>query len=418
MSRQFAPFPLFIDRNAGSRKWDVDGHEYADYWLGHGAMLLGHGHPAVVEAITEQAQRGLHAGGETELAIEWARLLHEMVPSAELIRFMSSGGEATQMAIRLARAKTGRDRIIRFEGCFHGWHDAVTVGVAPPYDVPISPGVPDGVTGRVTVLPFNDLDAVERALSEHSDVAGVILEPGGPFNDTVPSDPAFLRGLRELTARAGVVLIFDEVVTGFRHSLGGVQARVGVTPDLTTLGKVMGGGLPVGAVVGRAEVMELLAWRPDPVWERHGMVPHPGTWNAMPIVAAAGVAALRTARDTGAPERAEALTRRLVDGFNAVFAELEVKAFAYARSSIFKTCAGEPPGLLAGDYSAIATEQPRLMAGWGKLAAPLRKAMLLEGVDLMRTGGFLSSAHTEAEVDATCESLERALTRLRREDLL
>lgn len=417
MSRQLAPFPLFVERNQGSRKWDVDGHEYRDYWLGHGALLLGHAHPAVLSALQEQAAKGSHAGGESPLVVEWARLITEMVPSAELVRFTSSGGEATQMALRIARAATGRDRILKFQGCFHGWHDSVAAGVYPPYGVPLSPGIPAAVLEKTVAVPFHDLAAVEREL-EGRDVAAVILEPGGPYNDTVPSDPAFLRGLRELTSAAGSVLVFDEVVTGFRYALGGVQETFKVTPDLTTLGKVIGGGLAAGAVAGRAELMELLAWRADPVWERGGMIPHPGTWNAAPIVAAAGVAALRTVRETGAVDRARELTDRLVDGFNAVFAELEVKAFAYNRASIFKTAPGEPPALVRGDFSAALEEQDRLAAGWGARGPSFRKALLLEGVDLMRTGGFLSSAHTEMDVDFTCSALERALLRLRAEDAI
>jgi glutamate-1-semialdehyde 2,1-aminomutase len=212
-----------------------------------------------------------------------------------------------------------------------------------------------------------------------------------------------------------VVLIFDEVVTGFRYALGGVQERFGVTPDLTTLGKVIGGGLPAGAVVGRAEVMDVLAWKPDSEWQRFRMVPHPGTWNAMPITAAVGVATLRQVRDCGAVERARELTERLTEGLNAVFAELQVSGFAYGRASILKTCRGEAPPMVRGDFSTAQEDAMQLLAGWGELTPLVRKAMLLEGVDLMRTGGFLSAAHTEQDVDATCEAFARALGRLGRE---
>ena len=414
MARQLAPFPPFIAENRGARKRDVDGHDYLDYWLGHGAMLLGHSHPVVVEALARQAERGLHAGGETELAVEWAELIKEMVPSAEHVRFVANGGEATQMAIRVARAHTGRSRLIKFEACFHGWHDAASVGVVPPFDVPMSAGVPGAVAETVVPLPFNDIPALERALGADHDVAAVIMEPGGPFNDTVLSDPEFLRAAREITKRENVVLIFDEVVTGFRYALGGAQAYFGVIPDLTTLGKVIGGGMPAGAVVGRAEVMDVLAWKPDPEWQRFQMVPHPGTWNAMPITAAAGLATLRAVRDGRATERARALAQRLVEGLNAVFAEVGVGGFAYGRSSIFKTCRGEAPPMVFGDFSRAQEDASQLLAGWGELTPLIRKAMLLEGVDLMRTGGFLSAVHTEPDVDATCEAFERALGRLLR----
>jgi glutamate-1-semialdehyde 2,1-aminomutase len=418
MSRQLAPFPLFIDENRGDRKRDVDGHEYVDYWLGHGSMLLGHAHPAVVDAVARQAQRGTHAGGETELALEWAELIREMVPSAEHVRFVSTGGEATQMAIRVARAHTGRSKLVKFEGSFHGWHDAVTVGVLPPYDVPMSAGVPRAVAATVIALPFHDLEALERTLDADRDVAAVIMEPGGPFDDTVLSDPEFVRAVRELTTQRGVVLIFDEVVTGFRYARGGAQAYFGVTPDLTALGKIIGGGLPVGAVVGRADVMDVLAWKPDPEWQRFRMIPHPGTWNAMPMTAAAGVATLRLVRDTDAVDRARVLTQRLIEGFNAVYDELGVAGFAYGRASIFKMCRGEPPPMVLGDFSTAREDAEQLAAGWGDLTPLIRKAMLLEGVDLMRTGGFLSAAHSEDDVDASCQAFERALGRLRREGLL
>jgi glutamate-1-semialdehyde 2,1-aminomutase len=418
MSRQLAPFPLFIQENRGSRKRDVDGNEYIDYWLGHGAMLIGHAHPQVAAALAAQVELGLHAGGESEAAVEWGELVQQMVPSAERVRFVATGGEATQMAIRVARACTGRDRIIKFQGSFHGWHDGVCIAVLPPFDVPLSTGVPRGVVDTVLALPFNDASAVESALTQNRDIAAIIMEPGGLLDDTVPSDPQFLRDVRELATRHNVVLIFDEVVTGFRYSQGGVQEFFGVTPDLTALGKVIGGGMPAGAVVGRASLMDVLAWRPDPEWARFHMIPHPGTWNAMPITAVAGAAALRLVRDTGASDRARQLTRHLVEGFNAVFAELGVEAFAYARGSIFKTCLGRPPACIHGDFSSVQADAEQLFNGWGPKTAALRKAMLLEGVDLMRESGFLSSAHTEADIDVTCGGLERALRRLQREDVI
>jgi glutamate-1-semialdehyde 2,1-aminomutase len=413
IARQLAPFPLFIEENRGARKRDVDGHEYLDYWLGHGAMLLGHAHPAVTQAIVEQAGRGLHAGGETEMGTRWATLIQEMVPSADLVRFVASGGEATQLAIRLARAYTGKERIIKFEASLHGWHDTAAVG-APHQIAARPPGVPSAVSDTVLLLPFNDLAAAEHALNTCDAVAAVIMEPGGAFSDTILSDPKFLHGVREMTARHKVILIFDEVVTGFRYAIGGAQEFFGVIPDLTALGKIIGGGLPCGAVAGRADVMELFEWRADREWERFRMIAHSGTWNAAPITATAGVAALQLVRDTAATDRARSLTQRLVTGFNAVFADLKVPGFAYGRSSIFRLCPGEPPPMASGDFSSAQADGKQLAAGWGPLGPVLRKALILEGVDLMRTNGYLSAAHTEGDVDATCEALGRALTRMRK----
>ncbi len=412
LARQLAPFPLFIDSNRAARKRDIDGHEYIDYWMGHGSMLLGHAHTAVTEAIAEQAGRGTHAGGETELAVEWATLIQQMVPSAERVRFVASGGEATQLAMRLARAYTGKDLIVRFESAMHGWHDAAAVG-GPPHAAARPPGVPRAVSDTMVLLPFNDLDAVERALSSR-DVAAVIMEPGGPHSDTVPSDPGFLRGVRELTAQRDVLLIFDEVVSGFRYALGGAQEFFGVIPDLTALGKIIGGGLPCGALVGRADLMELFDWRQDQNWERSRMIPHPGTWNAAPVTAAAGVTALRLVRETGAAERARGLAQRLIGGFNMMFGELNVQAFAYGRSSIFTLCPGEPPPLVREDFSTALADARQLAAGWGPAGSMLRKAMILEGIDLMGPHGFMSAAHTEEDVDATCEALGRAIARMRK----
>jgi len=415
--RVFSPFPFYVERADGARKWDVDGHAYIDCWSGHGALMLGHNHPAVVRAITEQAKKGLHYSACSELEVRWAELIRGCVPGAERVRFTLTGTETTSLAVRVARAFTGRDDIVKFESHFHGVHDAFVAAVKDPFEIPASAGVPASTLKTTLVARCNDIAHVRELLDEHP-VAAVILEPAGGRSMTVPSNPAFLKALREETTKRGVVLIFDEVVTGFRYARGGAQAHLGVTPDLTALGKIIGGGLPAGAVVGRADVMDGLAWKPDPEWQRFRMIPHPGTWNAMPMTAAAGVATLRLVRDTDAVDRARALTQRLIEGFNAVYDELDVAGFAYGRASIFKMGRGEPPPMVFGDFSTAREDARQLVAGWGDLTPVIRKAMLLEGVDLMRTGGFLSAAHSEEDVDASCQAFERALGRLRREGLL
>ena len=414
-ARVLEPFPLFVERNVGAHKWDVDGHRYIDYWLGHGSMLLGHAYPPVVEAIRRQAERGLHAGGETELAIVWAKLIREFVPSAESVRFMASGGEATQLAIRVVRAYTGRSKILKFRGAFHGWHDAVTVGALPPWDTPSSAGVPAAISDTVVAVPFLELDRVEKALHTNPDIAAILLEPGGLSGDTVPSEPDFVAGLRLLADKYKAVLVFDEVVTGFRYPQGSVQEAFGVRPDLTTLGKVVSGGMPAGVLVGSAEVMDVLAWKDDPHWQRYRMVPHPGTWNAAPITAAAGVTTLQAVRNTDAIDRAIALTKRLIDGLNAAFEAARVDAFAYGRGAFFKTCRGSRPPVFSGDHSDVESDVDQLLGGWGDRGPLLRKAMLLEGVDLMRESGFMSVAHTEQDIDETSAAMERALVRLKQE---
>lgn len=416
-SRSFDPFPLFIGSSNGSRKRDVDGNELVDYWMAHGAGILGHGHPAVVEAITRQLSKGLHGGGENELSLEWAELICQMVPSAQKVRFVASGGEATQMAIRVARAFTGRNKIVKFEYHYHGWHDAVAFGIVPPFEQAWSEGIPENVAADTLVLPFNDLAAISQVMANDDQIACVILEPAGGFNDTIPVDPEFLHGLRRLTSEHGVLLIFDEVVTGFRYAPGGAQEYFGVTPDLTALGKILGGGLPAGAVVGADSVMEVMAPR-GRGQESRPYVPHHGTWNGAPIVAAAGVATLRLVQDGELGEAATMRANQLRDGVNGVFARHGVPGIAYGRSSIWKTYLGEPPRMLSGDYSSAQEDSRRLRSAWGGLAGKVRQSMILNGVDPMNTGGFMSAIHSDDDIDKTVIAFERTLERLGSEGLL
>ena len=409
-SRVFRPFPLFISSSNGSRKRDVDGHEYIDYWMGHGANLLGHAHPAVTDAISRQLSKGLHAGGENELTYRWAELICRMVPSAENVRFCASGGEATQLAIRIARAVTGRDKIVKFQYHFHGWHDAVAFGVTPPLDEPFSSGIPASVAGNTIVVPFNELGPVTQILESDDNVAAVILEPAGGYNDTIPVDPNFLVGLRALTAAHDVVLIFDEVVTGFRYGPGGAQEFFGVMPDITTLGKIAGGGLPVGIVAGSARVMEVLAPRGE--GGKGPYVPQFGTWNGTPVTAAAGLATLQLLEDGELIDAAKRNADVLRAGLNEVFARRGVPGIAYGRSSIWKTCLGTPPGMLAGDFSRAAEESRQLRLAWGGLGPPMRQSMILNGVDPMNTGGFMSAVHDGIDIELTVAAFDRTVQRL------
>ncbi len=418
MARAFEPFPLYIERCVGAYKWDVDGNRYIDYWMGHGAMLLGHAHPDVVAAVQKQVSRGTHAGGNTRLEMEWARLLIDLVPCAELVKFTSSGTEATLLALRAARAYTGKQKIVKFAGHFHGWHDYVMCGVQPPYEIPLSAGIPEEVQQTVIVLPFNDHAALTQALESSDDIAAVILEPSGAYNDTVPVDPTFLTHLREETARHRIVLIFDEVVTGFRYAVGGAQEYFNVIPDLTTLAKIMAGGLNGGAVVGRKEIMEVFTPKADPVWTRYHMVPHPGTFNANPLSAAAGIAALQRIA-TGEPtKRAQEMAALLISGMNEVLARRGVPGCVYGRTSIFKTFIGaEPPRITRFDFSNAQQDAEILLQGTA-IAPDLRKGMLLHGVDLMRVAGFVSAAHTPEIIEETIRAFDRTLTRMQQEGLL
>ena len=304
--RHLKPFGVYVDRAAGTRKWDVDGHEYIDYWMGHGALFLGHCHPAVVKAVQAQVARGTHLGACHELEVRWAELVNQLVPSAELTRFTMSGTEATHLALRIARAFTGRSRILKFTGHFHGWHDGVAIGVNPPYEVPLSSGVPGATLDQVITCPPNDIKAVDTVL-ERGDVAAVILEPAGGQSGTTPTIPGYLQELRALTQRHGVLLIFDEVITGFRYAPGGAQEYFGVTPDITTLAKIVAGGLPGGAVCGRRDVLSMLAYRGDATWDRAERVAHAGTFNANPISASAAIATLEQIGDASLQARTNKL---------------------------------------------------------------------------------------------------------------
>src|SRR6266481_7470563 len=334
-SRYIEPYGLYVTRAQGPRKWDVDGRCYVDYFGGHGALLLGHGHPKVVDAVQRQIERGTHFGASHETEIAWAEWVMRLVPSAERVRFTSSGTEATLMAVRLARAFTGKSKLIRFKHHFHGWHDHMTSGYASHFDGSPTPGVLPGVAGELLLAEQNDAEGLARLLETNNDVAAAIIEPTGAHGAQLPIDPKFLTELRELTRQHGVVLIFDEVVTGFRVSPGGAQAEYGIRPDLTTLAKILAGGLPGGAVAGRKDILDLLDFQ---VTKGAGKekIAHPGTFNANPLSASAGIAALRIVRESDACARANRYGEDLRRRLNEVFEEEHVPWAVYGTFSSFE----------------------------------------------------------------------------------
>jgi glutamate-1-semialdehyde 2,1-aminomutase len=419
--RYVKPFPIYIEQAHGSKKWDVDGHELICYAMGHGALILGHSHPEIVQATVEQMRKGTHYGAGHLGEIEWAEWVHRLVPSAERVKFTSSGTEATMLAMRLARAHTGRNKVLKFAGHFHGWHDYAIPGYMPPFEQ-APPGIPPVVLETVVIAPNNDLDFVERLLARPDhDVACVILEPSGASYATVPLPEGFLARLREVTARHGVVLIFDEVVTGFRWSPGGVQGLSGVTPDLTTLAKILAGGLPGGAVAGTRAIMELLEFRDDPGWNLDRKVAHPGTYNANPLSAAAGVTALRLVSDPAVQRHADAMARDLRRGFNEAFSRHDVPGFAYGESSIVNTVLGTRyPGALPLDLEHPEGVDAGVLKRRGPepLLTALHAGMLLEGMDLWHGGGaILSVTHTREDIERTVESFDRTIGRMKAENL-
>jgi glutamate-1-semialdehyde 2,1-aminomutase len=415
--RILEPFPIFIDRQLGARKWDIDGHEFIDYWTGHGSMLLGHSHPDVVEAVQKQMAKSTHAGGCHEGEIEWGRLIQQLVPSAEKLRFTGSGTEATLMAVRLARMFTGRPKLLKFTGHFHGWHDAVMPGAYAPYESTSVPGLPPDIAANTVVIAPNDLDLLEQTLAGDPSIGAAILEPTGGHWGAVPIRGEFLRALRELTTKYGQLLIFDEVITGFRVAPGGAQEYYGIKPDLTTLAKIVAGGLPGGCLAGRADLLDQIAMRAGKPKMRH-----PGTYNANPLSAAAGIATLKLIASGEPCRRANETGRLLRNRLNRLFAARDWPWAAYSDFSVFRVlpdyrgprpadAQADNDGFIphGGDINKL--DGPRDM----KLAHAFRRGMLLHGVDLAGFGGWLSAALTERDIDQTVEAVAATIQGLREE---
>ncbi len=396
--------PIFVRRARGAVLETVEGEQLTDYVLSWGPLLLGHDHPAVRQAIAEALARGTSYGFSHPAEADLAELVIEMVPSLEMVRFVNSGTEATMAAVRLARAATGRDLLIKFEGAYHGHADAFLVaagsGVAT-LGLPDSPGVPAEIARLTVICPFNDLAAVEAAFERHPDrIAAVIVEPYLGNAGFIPPLPDFLPGLRRLASRYGALLIFDEVMTGFRVHPGGAQARTGVLPDLTTLGKVIGGGLPVGAYGGRRALMQLVA-PAGPVYQA-------GTLSGNPLAMAAGLATLRTAREQGVFEVLEQRTRRLVAGFTEAARSAGLPFWADSAGSMWGYFFH--PGPVTNFAEAKRSDV--------ELFRRFHRAARQRGILLAPSAfeaAFLSQAHDDAVIDQTLERLADALAAARQQ---
>lgn len=391
--------PLFISHGEGPYLWDVDGNRYIDYVLSWGPLAIGHAHPRVVKALAAAAQRGTSFGAPSPLELELARIIRGLMPGIEMIRFVNSGTEAVMSALRLARAFTHRDKIVKFVGNYHGHADMLLVqagsGVAT-LGLPDSPGVPRAATADTLPCPYNDLPALESVFkSNRGKIAAVILEPVCGNMGVVPPREGFLKGVRELTAREGALLVFDEVMTGFRVHLGGAQALYGIAPDLTTLGKVIGGGLPVGAYGGRRDIMEMVA--------PAGSVYQAGTLSGNPLAMSAGIETLKELSLPGVWDRLTATTGELSRGLSSVARSKNVPVSMSCVGSMFGFFFTEGP---VHDWeSARKSDTARF--------AEFFRVMLGEGIYLAPSqfeAGFVSTAHGPAEVAATLSAAEKAFT--------
>ena len=411
-NRYAEPFPLYITHGLGPRKWDVDGHEYIDYVSGHGALILGHSHPAVADAVVEQMRRGTHLGACTDEELRWARAIMNLMPSIERVRFHSSGTEATLMAMRLARAYTGRSKIIKLQDHFHGWHDYAMAGSDRP-----APGIPPEAWGSMVIVPAGDLEAVQQAMERDTDIAAIILEPTGAHYGQLPFDvPNYLSGLRQLCDRHDVALIFDEVVTGFRASPGGAQVRYGVSPDLTTMAKIVAGALPGGAVGGKSDIVDMIAQRGDPEWDNTQRVYHPGTFNGNPLSAVAGATCLELIASEPINQNADAMAARLKTGLNDVFARTEVSGHAYGIASMIHFTLAD--GDFDHEFGPDVNRRIKVAAATPAVSS-IKRGLQNRGIDIMGRDALLVSAtHNEADIDQTLAAFEATLAQVREEGLV
>jgi glutamate-1-semialdehyde 2,1-aminomutase len=392
----FPPYPFFLKKAKGSRIWDVDGNEYIDLWMGHYTHILGHHPEIVVEAIERQLEEGIHWGILFEKQVEWAELIRELIPCAEMVRFCCSGTEATMYAVRLARAFTGKKTILKIAGGWHGANSDLSLGIKMPFEKEESLGLLPELQQYTKVIPYNDLSgSLEIIYQNENDLGGIILEPVIGEGGFIPATTEYLKMLRSETERLGALLIFDEVISGFRVALGGAQERFGITPDLTTLGKIVGGGLPVGALVGKREILEKTSpEKKVSKWER--ILIGGGTFSSNPLTTAAGLAMLHSLKDHAEEVYSllEAKGKKVREGAQESFRREGMNATVTGIGSLFQTHFPLQKGVTLDSPHKI-----QQFTNIEKREVEFRIRMLTKGVHVMHGGGGLSITHSDDDIE-------------------
>jgi len=403
-SRYYKPYLISTDRGKGSHIWDVDGNEYVDYWIGHGVNFLGHAHPKIVSAVEGQIEKGSQLGTSTPLELELAKQIIKMVPSVEMVRFCNSGTEANFSAGRLARTISRKKKIAKFEGHYHGWFDYVSIGGRPPFNVPSSGGIPEESIENTVLLPYNDLEGTVKVIKEQEkELACVYVEPSPHFS--IPPVKGFLEGLREITEDKGILLIFDEVVTGFRFAPGGASEYFGVIPDIECYGKIVGGGLPVGAVAGKKDIM---AFFNDPTITRprNETAYHGGTFSGNPLVMAAGLASLKELEDGSLNNCANRFGDNLRQGLEEIFSKNKIEVSVMGICSLTQTyfVKGRPKDIVSSGFGTEAAQK----------LLDFKIGLINRGIYCYPPSGLYNSAvHTKDDLNETLEAAEKVARLLR-----
>jgi glutamate-1-semialdehyde 2,1-aminomutase len=418
-TRAFEPYGIYVEEAAGTRKWDVDGHEYLDFFGGHGANMLGHAPRVVVDAVQRAVGRGVQYAANGPLEVHLAQTVARLMPSAERVRFTGSGTEATLLAIRLARAHTGRSKLVRFAGHYHGWHDHAISGYIAEFDGTAAAGVLPGIAEQTLLLPAGDIEALNRTVETYGkQIAAFLVEPVGSHFGIVPLAPQFLHAVQDAARGVDAVFVLDEVLSGFRVALGGAQSIYDLTPDLTTLAKVLCGGMPGGAVVGRAEIMDLLDFN-DQRRAGRPKVSHQGTFTGNPVSMAAGIAMLGEIESSDACTRTNALGTTARAKLNAAAKADRLPFLWYGDFSAFHLMITREEESFAEPFDPYAVERERYLARPQPILNRLRMALNVNGVDVnTRCSGLLSAVHTEGDIDGLTLAVARAADMLRRARIL